>query len=117
MSLATLDTRPTCEATVIATTSTTASEISDETAMFERGTGDTIITTVSRHTETRVIETLAIEILVICETHETHETFEIHTIAKEREISEILAIGISGTLEMFAMLEIVIRVTFVVPAN
>lgn len=104
---ATLDTLPIREATVIATTSTTATAITSEIVIFEKGTEGMITTTVSRHTETR-----AIEILATCEIHEMHE---IHTTVRGIETIEMFATGIFATLEIFAMFESVIRVTSVVP--
>ena len=84
------------EATVIATTNMTGSEIESEIVIIERGTGG-MSTTIDKH----LIGTLVIEISAI---FATHETFEIRTIAKEKGTIGILVIETSGIPEIFATL-------------
>jgi hypothetical protein len=92
---ATLDTQQILGTTVTATTNTTVNEIENETVTIESEIGDSTTMTDSQRTGTHETEMPAI--------YETREMSETHISVKGRGTTEILATGISATLEMFAM--------------
>lgn len=109
--LATLDTHLMPETTVTATTSTTVSEneSENETVTIEREIGGTTTTIDSQRTGTHGIGILA--------TCETHAMFEIHTFAKGREITGILATETFATRATFVISEIVTHEMYVIHAT